>query len=233
MDNNIPVKVFIDHGEHLIAAGLTLSLSGVPGITLLAGRHETPPPQTDVLITDHERGLRLAPMLRDAATAGRSQTRVMIVSANDREHDIKQALLAGVYGVVHSHCTADEVVRAVRSVAAQGRYLCPSMTQRVADSMTHESLTARETDVLRLLVLGHSNKAIALSLRIAVGTVKAHVKSIMEKLDAHTRTHAVSVATARGLVSFDGAPMPAAPLAARAPAMGRPRLVGRSDSMAA
>ncbi|MET0350985.1 MAG: LuxR C-terminal-related transcriptional regulator, partial [Rhizobacter sp.] len=60
--------------------------------------------------------------------------------------------------------------------------------------------TSREVDVLRLLSRGQCNKAIATDLDIAVGTVKAHVKAIMGKLDARSRTHAVTVAAGRGRV---------------------------------
>ena len=61
-------------------------------------------------------------------------------------------------------------------------------------------LTSREDEVLRLLAKGLSNKSIARELDIAAGTVKVHVKSIMSKLDASSRTEAASIATARGLV---------------------------------
>jgi DNA-binding NarL/FixJ family response regulator len=72
----------------------------------------------------------------------------------------------------------------------------------MADSLTREALTAREAEVLDLLACGQCNKSIARQLDIAVGTVKAHVKAIMAKLDASSRTQAVSVAAQRGLVSL-------------------------------
>lgn len=228
------VAVFIDHREPLIAAGLTFLLADVPGIVLLGRRESGLLPAADVVITDHGRGLHLAPQLREGAGAGalamHLRPAVLVVSANDRENDIRLALAAGVLGVLHAQCSAEDLLRAVRAVAARGRYLCPAMTQRVADSLSHEPLTARETDVLRLLVQGDSNKAIALRLEIAVGTVKAHVKSIMEKLGAHTRTHAVSVATTRGLVA-DSAPAPV--LARRPRSTPRPEALALSAALAA
>ena len=80
------------------------------------------------------------------------------------------------------------------------RYFSTAVAQTIADGMGREALTPRESDVLDLLVDGHCNKAIAQSLAIAVGTVKAHVKAILEKLGARSRTHAVVVAAARGLI---------------------------------
>jgi DNA-binding NarL/FixJ family response regulator len=75
-----------------------------------------------------------------------------------------------------------------------------SVAQRMADSLTRASLTMRETEVLRLVATGQSNKAIARLLMIELGTVKSHMSAIMGKLGANSRTHAVRIATARGLV---------------------------------
>jgi two-component system NarL family response regulator len=70
----------------------------------------------------------------------------------------------------------------------------------MADSFTRIGLTSRETDVLQLLAQGCCNKSIARELGIGVGTVKTHVKGLFDKLGATARTHAVVLATRRGLV---------------------------------
>jgi DNA-binding NarL/FixJ family response regulator len=103
----------------------------------------------------------------------------------------------------------------VTALSQGQRYLAHSVSRRIADSLTRERLTTRETQVLNLLTTGSCNKAIAKELGIAVGTVKVHVKGILEKLDATTRTHAVIVAAQRGLVSQG---LGEAPLQVRAPA---------------
>ena len=74
------------------------------------------------------------------------------------------------------------------------------MAQRLADAMTQDLPTPREIDVLRLLSIGLCNKAISSELDIAVGTVKAHIKALLQKLDAATRTEAADVARRRGLL---------------------------------
>jgi DNA-binding NarL/FixJ family response regulator len=76
----------------------------------------------------------------------------------------------------------------------------------MADSVAQESLTPRETDVLMLLAQGLDNKSISARLQIALGTVKSHVKAVLEKLAASSRTQAVATAHQRGLVdqSFQG-----------------------------
>lgn len=80
------------------------------------------------------------------------------------------------------------------------RFLSAAVTRSVADSLGREHLSGRETDVLQLLAEGCCNKTIARRLGIGVGTVKTHVKGVMSKLDATARTHALVVATQRGLV---------------------------------
>ena len=80
------------------------------------------------------------------------------------------------------------------------RYLGLEVSQRMADSLTRETLTARESEVLRLLAAGLCNKSIASRLLIGVGTVKAHVRGIMGKLGASSRTQVVTIAAQRGLV---------------------------------
>jgi two-component system NarL family response regulator len=80
------------------------------------------------------------------------------------------------------------------------RYLSAELSRCVADSFTRIGLTSRETDVLQLLAQGQCNKSIARELGIGVGTVKTHVKGLFDKLGATARTHAVVLATRRGLV---------------------------------
>jgi DNA-binding CsgD family transcriptional regulator len=86
--------------------------------------------------------------------------------------------------------------------------------------MKQQALTRRETDILRHMMQGMSNKAIASRLALAVGTVKTHVKSVLEKLDATSRTQAVSIAQRRGILRDDVettvyTPRPLAPRVAR------------------
>jgi two-component system NarL family response regulator len=70
----------------------------------------------------------------------------------------------------------------------------------MADSLTHATLTSRETEVLQLMASGESNKGIARKLQIEVGTVKSHMSAIMTKLGASSRTQAAGIAATRGLV---------------------------------
>src|SRR5258708_36675485 len=80
-----------------------------------------------------------------------------------------------------------------------GIALGPLVASRIADRMKQQALTPREADILRYMMLGMSNKAIASKLTLALGTVKTHVKSILEKLNASSRTQPASIAQRRGI----------------------------------
>jgi len=204
MDSNAsrPLIVHIDHAEPLIAAGAMHALLAQPGIDVRVSAASRAEDSADVVIADYRGGLRLAAEARSRPSRpGRHMpSRLMVVTVHDREHEVRQALESGVHGYLLTSCHTDELVRCVRALGNGARYLCMTVAQRMADSLTRESLTSREVDVLRQLARGQCNKAIASELDIAVGTVKAHVKAIMGKLDARSRTHAVTVAAGRGLV---------------------------------
>jgi two-component system NarL family response regulator len=141
--------------------------------------------------------------------------RIMALTSNDREADIRRAVEAGVHGYLLLGGPLSELIEGVTTVAHGVRYLGRSVAQRMADSLTRASLTSRETEVLRLVMTGESNKAIARRLNIELGTVKSHMTAIMTKLGATSRTQAAGIASARGLVEERVLDRPA-PLAARA-----------------
>ena len=97
-------------------------------------------------------------------------------------------------------CSVDSVADAVRAVHQGLRHLDPVAAHRIAESMFHEPLTGRETQVLQLVATGCANKVIAARLQIGVGTVKTHMRSVLDKLDVASRTEAAAVAHRRGLL---------------------------------
>ena len=194
------VDVLVMHAEPLIAVGLAAALRQCPGFAVqVHGGDGLPGEGVDVIVADYQDGVQLAskpgmraPSLKDA--------RVLVMTTHDREHEVRLALEAGVHGYLLLGCPIQELIAGVSALARGSRYLCLAVAQRMAESLTREALTPREADVLRLLVRGQCNKSIAKQLEIAVGTVKAHVKAIMGKLDASSRTEAASVAAQRGLI---------------------------------
>lgn len=196
----VHLDILVMHAEPLIAVGLAAALRQQPGFEVhLHGVDDVDDMDFDVVVVDYLDGLQLAAIngRRSSALKG---AKVLVMTTHDREHEVRLALEAGVHGYLLSGCSIQELVAGVRALGTGARYLCLAVAQRMAESLTREALTPREAEVLRLLVRGQCNKSIACQLKIAVGTVKAHVKAIMGKLDASSRTEAASVATQRGLI---------------------------------
>jgi DNA-binding NarL/FixJ family response regulator len=153
-----------------------------------------------VVIADYETALAIAGALkREAPLRTAPSIKVMIVTARDGEVDVRRALEIGIQGYLALDCHPDEIIDGVIALHRGQRCLGRSVAQRMADSLVYEALTKRERDVLSLIVSGDANKTVARKLNIALGTVKVHVRSIMSKLGARTRTEAAAVARRRGL----------------------------------
>lgn len=198
------IQVLVLHHESLVAFGLAAGLGSQPDIEVHRGAcADASAGPFDVIVCDHDTGVALAQGSRSRGVpAGRPEVRVMVVAGHGSEQAVRQALERGVHGYLLLDAPLEELLDAVRALARGQRHLSASVARCMADSLTRESLTARESEVLGLLARGQCNKAIARQLQIAVGTVKAHVKAIMAKLDAASRTEAVTVAAQRGLIGF-------------------------------
>lgn len=204
------IHVRIAHADPLLQLGLRAALDRFGELSLSEpGYHEVDPlsdwtcPLGDarVLIADHAVGINQALGLRDVLVprVGKRPT-VLVLTSCVSEVGIRVALESGVTGYLQTGCSTEELATAVHCVARGGRYLSPGVAERLAESMINDQPTQREVDVLRLMAMGLGNKAIALELHISVGTVKTHVKALMQKLGATTRTEAAAIADRRGLL---------------------------------
>jgi len=145
--------------------------------------------------------------LTEAIRASVPETRVVVVTMLDSHETVIAALAAGADAYVVKSADPAEIVDAVRAAAAGGAYFDPRIAHvvlaRFSDTGAAASdspLTARETDVLRLIADGVGNAEIADRLYIGLGTVKGHVRDILEKLKAADRTQAAVTALRRGYI---------------------------------
>jgi DNA-binding NarL/FixJ family response regulator len=150
---------------------------------------------------DGQDGVEALPRL--TATPGRP--RVLVFTAYDADERVFGALQAGAAGYLLKGARGEEIARAVRAVAGGESYLTPRVAAKVVAQMgrrpsAHGRLSAREREVLRLVAAGQSNKQIAHALGIAERTVKFHVTSLFQKLDADNRAQAVARAAEHGLL---------------------------------
>ncbi|TWD73068.1 LuxR family two component transcriptional regulator [Kribbella amoyensis] len=135
--------------------------------------------------------------------------RVIMLTTFDLDEYVYDALRAGASGFLLKHSPPGELAAAVRVVAAGDALLAPSITRRLVEDFarvqpvlptTSGELTPRETEVLKLIARGHSNREIAAGLTLAEQTVKTHVSRILAKLNLRDRAQAVVHAYESGLV---------------------------------
>jgi len=135
--------------------------------------------------------------------AAAPKVRAVLMTDQHSPLAVRDALAAGACGFV-GQCAGIDQVRSALSAAANGqRYLSPPVAAQLAESLKIEALTARESQVLQRLARGDSNKAIARDFDLGVGTVKTHVRAIMLKLGAQSRTEAVHKGYRLGLACLE------------------------------
>jgi len=128
------------------------------------------------------------------------KARILIMTTYDGDEDIFRCLSQGAKGYLLKDAPRQEILSAIRAVSEDRPYTSSSVAAIALQRMAKPSLTKRELAVLQEIAEGRSNKDIARRLSITEGTAKTHVKSILTKLDAISRTEAVAVAHKRGLV---------------------------------
>ena len=115
----------------------------------------------------------------------------------------EQTAAGGVITPIRKDAPREELLECIRAVHAGKTYLPLALAAQLAERMRHPALTSRETEVLRLLAMGQSNKEMAATLSIVEGTVKTHVSALLQKLEAADRTQAVTLALQRGLLRLE------------------------------
>jgi DNA-binding NarL/FixJ family response regulator len=129
-----------------------------------------------------------------------ADARIIALSTYGGDEDIRRALQAGARAYLTKDVLHDEMLRAIHAVHAGGKYLPASVSAALESSTLPAGLSAREMDVLSLIVKGRGNKQIAYQLGIAEHTVKNHVKNILSKLSVDDRTQAATAAIQRGII---------------------------------
>jgi DNA-binding NarL/FixJ family response regulator len=188
----------------LEVAAIAADLDGA----LDAVRRERP----DVVVTDHRLGSAGPGGAADGVAVAKAvlaespRTAVVMLTASEDDRVLVAAIEAGCTGFVTKTQPLGDVIAAIRSAASGEALVNPTMLARVLPRLANrrttpaDSLTRRELEVLEVMVSGASNQAIAERLFISRDTVRNHVASILQKLDAHSKLEAVAVALQRGIV---------------------------------
>lgn len=212
-----PIRVLIADDQPLARAGFKAVLEATGGVQVvaeaqdgdqaveLARRHDP-----DVVLMD----VRMPGTDGIEATRRMPNQKVLILTTFGLDDYIIEALRAGASGFLLKDAPVEELVRAVRTVAAGDAQLSPAVTKRLLEQVARRlpaavsrdsgalaDLTERELEVLRLLAAGMSNAEIAAALVVAEPTVKSHVSSVLQKLGLRDRVQAVIYAYENGLVA--------------------------------
>jgi DNA-binding NarL/FixJ family response regulator len=211
----VTTRVLVVDDEPLVRHGLAMILDGEPDLEVVgeAGDGAEAVSATrrlhpdvvcmDVRMPDVD-GIRATELVLGLP----QPPKVLVVTTFSSDDHVFAALRAGASGFVLKRATAEELVAAVRAVAAGDSLLFPEAVRQLAyrhrrrESHTGPPLSARESDVLALMAEGLGNAAIAERLVLGVETVRTHVAAVLRKLGARDRTHAVVLAYSRGLVEL-------------------------------
>lgn len=139
----------------------------------------------------------------DKYFAERPKARVIVLAEHAGDAEIARALKKGALGYICKDISPGELVDAIKTVAAGRKYIPDEIAQILSENIGQEELTPTESNVLRMIVGGMSNKEIAFALDISENTVKSHNQNIFGKIGVSDRTSAATTAIRRGLVRVD------------------------------
>lgn len=200
------IRILTVDDHQLLREGIAAVLEGQPDMVLIGqasnGREAIQSfrqHRPDVTLMD----LRMPDMSGiEAITAIRAEfpnARIIVLTTYAGDVQAAGALKAGASGYLLKNLVRKELLETIRVVHAGKRRVPPEIATEIAEHVADDALTEREIEVLRRVAAGRSNKVIAAELDISEGTVKTHMKSILPKLDASDRTHAVMIALKRGI----------------------------------
>ena len=203
------VRVLVVDGHPLLRAGVAAVLKGTSDLTIVGeasnGREAIErfrALQPDVTVMD----LQMPGVSGiDAMRAIRLQSptaRIVVLTMFSGDVLAQRALKAGASAYVLKERVRTELADIIRAVHQGMKHIEPAVALKIAHHACDLTLTPREVEVLQLVAAGNSNKLIATALTISEETAKTYVKSIVEKLDAHNRTHAVTIGLRRGIIEL-------------------------------
>ena len=206
------IRVFLVDDHEIVRGGLKALIDSQPDMSVIgeasegtAGVDAIAGLQPDVVVMDLSMPVQGGIEATERLKAQSSTTKVLVLTAREEHSDIEQAMAAGAAGYVLKRSAADDLVRALRSVASGGVYLDPAMAatalaplRQGASFVGGAKLSERESEVLRQIAEGHMVKDIAGKLSISTRTLETYRARAMEKLSLKTRADIVRYALQRG-----------------------------------
>lgn len=207
--SNKSIRVLLVDDQTLVRQGVRSLLALAEGIEVIAEASDgkqavdmIPTLQPDVVLMDMRMPVMSGLEALQALARTNNLPPTIILTTFDDDQLVLAGLKAGAKGYLLKDVSLEQLVGAIQTVAEGGSLVQPAMTQRLLSGLEHmrnefvsldrpDPLTERETEILRLMAGGFSNKEIANSLGVAEGTIKNHVSNILSKLGVRDRTRAV------------------------------------------
>jgi two-component system NarL family response regulator len=202
-----PIRIVVADDHAIMREGLVIILNNQPDMKVVAecGDGE----EAVSLVLEHRPDVAILDLQMPKSTGVAAtvailkkvpDARILFLTTYDGDEDIFRGMKVGARGYLLKESRKDEVLHAIREVAAGRRYLSPAAGASFANSASLPQLTKREREILILVSAGKANKEIAAELNISEGTVKGHVNGIMQKMNVASRTEAALLAERRGLL---------------------------------
>lgn len=209
MSDSHPLRILVADDHFIVRSGLVALVDSEPDMKVVAQatdggqaveqykRHHP-----DVSVLDLRMPVYNGPRVIELIRHDNAAARILVLTAHNGDEDIHHALAAGADGYLLKSSTGDDLIPAIRAIAAGGRWIPQDVASRLAVRRNYEELTHREIEVLQEIAKGRANKEIAYHLAISENTVKDHLKNIMGKLHVAARTEAVTAAVQRGIIEL-------------------------------
>jgi DNA-binding NarL/FixJ family response regulator len=207
--DSTPIRILIVDDHPLLRAGVAAVLATQPDLELVGSAssgHEAIEVferlRPDVTLMDLKmpdmNGIQVIGALRSRYPGAR----FIVVTTYPGDVQALQALKAGAAGYMLKSSLGEELIDTIRMVHAGKRRIPAEIASEIGQYAADDALTDREIEVLRRVAAGQSNKQIGLGLGVSESTIKAHIHSILPKLNANDRTHAVTIALKRGILDL-------------------------------
>ncbi len=203
------IRVLMVDDHPVLREGVAGILAAEPGMMLVAeagdgreGVEQFRRHRPDIVLMDLQMPNMNGTDAIRAIRAESPQARIIVLTISGGDAHALRAFRAGATGYLLKNAFRKELLDTIRAVHAGQKRIPPSIGAALAEHMADDMLTARELEVLVQVAGGHANKIIADHLAITEGTVKGHMKSVLSKLGANDRTHAVTIALKRGIIEL-------------------------------
>jgi DNA-binding NarL/FixJ family response regulator len=207
MKKESKIRILVADDHYVVRMGVTAMINNQPDMKVVAEaangtqvieRFNTHKP--DLVLLDSRMPLKDGVQAAQEIRKQHGAVRILMLTAYDGDEDIHKALAAGAQGYVLKSSTGEQLIPALRAVAAGKNWIPEEVADRLIKREKFEPLTPRELEVLHEVAKGLANKQIADVMNISQHTTKGFLKNILTKLHAADRTEAVTLAIQRGLI---------------------------------